>query len=79
MIHTLYPDCLDKNMDKKDPRKGFLDIYKQLELCKYAFPLGFHPQFDYECPQHYLLPMDIHSAADNSYIQYLIFYECLEQ
>lgn len=22
--------------------------------------------------------MDIHSANDNSYIQYLIFYECLE-
>lgn len=48
MIHTLYPDCLDKNMDKNDPRYGELDFFKQLELCKYAFPLGFHPLFEIE-------------------------------
>ena len=28
MIHSLYPDCLDKDMDDEDPRKNFLDASK---------------------------------------------------
>lgn len=68
MIHSLYPDCLDKDMDDEDPRKNFLDASKQTKLANYAFPLGFVPKFGRERPQHKLLPMDMHAANDNSYI-----------
>ena len=78
MIHSLYPDCLDKAMDDEDPRKNFLDASKQTKLANYAFPLGFLPKFGPDRPQHKLLPMDMHAANDNSYIQYLIFYEDLQ-
>ena len=78
MIINLYPDCLSNQMSDNDPRKGFLDKNKIREFPKYAFPLGFHPKFEVNRPHHELLPMVFRSGNDNSFLQYLIFWESLE-
>ena len=45
MIQNLYPDCLNKTMDKKDPRFNYLDDPKINQFPNYAFPLGFDLKF----------------------------------
>jgi len=79
MIRNLYPDCLNKTMNKDDPRFNYLDEPKINQFPNYAFPLGFDLKFQEQQPANELLPMMYIAGNEKVYMQYLIFYESLEQ
>jgi hypothetical protein len=78
MIQNLYPDCLNKTMDKKDPRFNYLDDPKINQFPNYAFPLGFDIKHQVDQPANEQLSMMYIAGDEKVYMQYLVFYESLE-
>ena len=77
-VLDLYPDCQDKGMDSNDPRKNYLDVSIISKMPEYAFPLGFRVKHEENRPVYQMLPMIFNAGQDITYLQYLIFYESLE-
>lgn len=65
-------------MTRDDCRKNFLDRTTISQIPVYAFPLGFELKQQDERPEYELLPMIFNSGASITYLQYLIFYESLD-
>lgn len=79
LILTMFPDCNDPKMPVKDPRKKFLEKDQINEVARYAFPEGFKPLHQVHRPRNQLLPMAFMPDDEIIYLQYLIFYESLEE
>ena len=75
-----YPKC-SMNMSKDDIRYNFLDDSKKRVLASYGFPLGFRPKFGPKRPANELIPtqFDSNGSSQPCYMQFLIFYESLEE
>jgi len=79
MILSLYPDCQSEKMREEDPRKNYIDKEKHKSLAQYGFPLGFKPKYCRKRPPNELLPNCFIAGEEKTYMQYLIFYESLEE
>ena len=62
-------------------RYNFLDDSKKRVLASYGFPLGFRPKFGPKRPANELIPtqFDSNGSSQPCYMQFLIFYESLEE
>jgi len=79
MILNLYPDCLSDKMPDSDPRKNYIDKEKHKSLAQYGFPLGFKPKYCRKRPPNELVPNCFIAGEEKTYMQYLVFYESLEE
>ena len=77
-ILNLYPDCQSEKMNRNDPRLNQLDQHTISQMPAYAFPLGLNLKRQADRPLHEVLPMIFTAGINQTYLQYLIFYENLE-
>ena len=66
-------------MNKDDPRINHLDDPKITQFPNYAFPLGFELKYQKTQPANELLPMMYNAGEEKIYMQFLIFYESLDE
>ena len=79
LILNLYPDCLHGQMKLNDPRYNCLDEPRISKFPEYAFPLGFDIKYQANQPANELLPMMYIAGEEKLNMQYLIFYESLDE
>lgn len=79
MILSLYPDCKSSKMPDDDPRKNYLDKDKIRQLAQYGFPVGFKPIRSSRRPKNELIPNIFCAGQEKTCMQYLVFYESLEE